>query len=384
MRRAQRRNGLAMVIYAALSLQLAFSTAVFAAEQPSAQRRVQQLVDGARKEGQVNLFLVTSLSDRGAKELNQAFNRRFGLNVKFNSTLGDASRQFSQTVQELKIGLPPSFDGMYVSETFVFQLLAEGGIERVEGWEELLKEISPEAYAIRDRVSPLDLSGYAFAWGTRAKVMNYNTNLITEKELPKTRVEMGDPKYAGMYFMPPFITDAEYGILVYPKDKWLEVVRTWGKSKPTILAYEAGLQRMLLGEFKFAPSNDYYMFKYKSRDTKTPIGLAYYGDLTPLTYAWHVVRKNARNPNAAKLFALWATSSEANQIFENLEYAATGNMLLKTGPMSRLISQSLERQNIKPVSWWDSKKNQDLLRWYATDEGRAYSRELSAAQSGRK
>jgi ABC-type Fe3+ transport system substrate-binding protein len=371
-------------MFITLTVQFGLSRLLLAAEQASPPRRLQQLVDGARKEGQVNLFLVTSLTDRGAKELNQAFNKRFGLNVKFNSTLGDASRQFSQTVQELKVGLPPSFDSMYVSETFVFQMLAEGGVERVEGWEELLKEISPEVYSVRDKVSPLDLNGYAFAWGTRAKVLNYNSDLIAEKDLPKTRVEMGDPKYAGMYFMPPFITDAEYGILVYPKDKWLEVVRTWGKSKPTILAYEAGLQRMLLGEFKFAQSNDYYMFKYKSRDPKTPIGLAFFNDLTPLTYTWHVVRKGAKNPNTAKLFALWATSSEANRIFENLDYSATGNLLLKTGPMSRQISQALDKENIKLVSWWDSKKNQDLLRWYATDEGRAYSRELSAAQTGRK
>jgi iron(III) transport system substrate-binding protein len=347
-------------------------------------RALQQLIEGARKEGQVNLFLVSSLSERGARDLNQAFNKRFGLNVKFNSTLGDATRQFSQTIQELKIGLPPSFDSMYVSETFVFQMLAESGVERIDGWEEILKEISPEAYQVRDKVSPLDLSGYAFAWGTRAKVMNYNTESIAEKDLPKTRVEMGDPKYAGMYFMPPFITDTEYGILVYPKDKWLDVVRTWGKSKPAILAYEAGLQRMFLGEFKFAQSNDYYMFKYKSRDPKTPIGLAFFNDLTPLTYAWHVVRKGAKNPNAAKLFALWATSPEANRVFENLDYSATGNLLLKSGAMSRQVSQALDKRNIKLSSWWDSKKNQDLLRWYATEEGRAYSRELSAAQTGRK
>jgi ABC-type Fe3+ transport system substrate-binding protein len=382
MRRA--RQSIRLLVLLAILGAAFCSRAAMAAEKAITQPRVQQLIEGARKEGQLNLFLVTSLSDRGAKELNQAFNKRFGLNVKFNSTLGDASRQFSQTVQELKIGLPPSFDAMYVSETFVFQLLAEGGIERIEGWEELLKEISPEAYRVREKVSPLDLNGYAFAWGTRAKVMNYNSDLIAEKDLPKTRVEMGDPKYAGMYFMPPFITDAEYGILVYPKEKWLEIVRSWGRSKPTILAYDAGLQRMLLGEFKFAQSNDYYMFKYKSRDPKTPMGLAFFTDLTPLTYAWHVVRKGAKNPNAAKLFALWSTTSEANRIFENLDHSATGNLLLKTGPMSKLITEALDKRNIKPVSWWDSKKNQELLRWYATDEGRAYSRELSAAQTGRK
>jgi len=52
--------------------------------------------------------------------------------------------------------------------------------------------------------------------------------------------------------------------------------------------------------------------------------------------------------------------------------------------MSRQIRDSLDTRKIKLTGWWDSKKNQDVLKWYTTDEGRAYSRELSAAQSGRK
>lgn len=383
MRRASRGVGV-VAVFITLGLEFAFGRLVLAAVSATPPSRVQQLIDGARKEGQLNLFLVTSLTERGARELNQAFNRRFGLNIKFNSTLGDATREFPQAIQEAKVGLPPSFDVMYASDTFVLQFLTSGGAERIDRWEELLKEVAPEAYQIRDRVSPLDLNGYAFAWGTRAKVINYNTDLISEKDLPKTRSEMGDPKYAGDYFLPPFITDAEYGILNYPKDRWLEVVRSWSKSNPPILAYEAGLQRMLLGEFKFAQSNDYYMFKYKGRDPKTPMGLAFFGDLTPLTYTWHVVRKGAKSPNAAKLFTLWASGSEANRIFENVDYAATGNLLLGTGPMSRQIRDALDTRKIKLTGWWDSKKNQDVLKWYTTDEGRAYSRELSAAQSGRK
>jgi len=141
---------------------------------------------------------------------------------------------------------------------------------------------------------------------------------------------------------------------------------------------------MLVGEFKFAPSNDHYLFKYKGRDPKTPIGMAFFKDLTPLTYAWYVVHQRARHPNAAKLFALWATSPEANRIFENLDYSATGNLLLGTGPMSYQITRALEKKNIKLVSWWESKKSLEVLRWFGTPEGAAYSKELAAAQSGRK
>jgi len=287
-------------------------------------------------------------------------------------------------MEELKIGIPPSFDVIYLTEEFIFPLLAVGGLTRIENWEALLKEISTEAYQIRNQLSPFDIAGYAFAWGTRVKVMNYNTDLISDNELPRTRVDMGDPKYKDMYFLPPFITDTQYGILVYPKDKWLDVVRSWSRWKPPILSYEAGIQRMFLGEFKFGPSNDFYLFRYKGRDPKTPIGMAFFSDLTPLTYAWHAVRKDAKHPNAAKLFALWATGPEANRIFESLDYSATGNLLLGTGPMSRQIKQALEKKNIKLLSWWNNKKNLDLLRWYATPEGVAYNKELAAAQTGRK
>ena len=352
--------------------------------QVSGKQLLTQLIEGARKEGQLNVLVVSSQGEAGVRELNQAFNRRFGLNVKFNGTIASIDSYFSRILEELKIGIDPSFDAIYVAEEFVFPLMAAGGLARIDNWEALLKEISPEAYQVRDRVSPPDVAGYAFAWGTRAKVINYNTDLISESALPQTRVDMGDPKYAGMYFLPPFITDTQYGILTYPRDKWLEVVRSWSRWKPPILTYVAGLQRMFLGEFKFAPSNDYYQFQYKGRDPKTPIGMAFFKDLTPLTYAWYVVSKGAKHLNAAKLFALWATSSEANRIFENLDYSATGNLLLGTGPMSRQIKQAVEQKNIKLVSWWDSKKNLDLLRWFGTPEGAGYSKELAAAQTGRE
>ncbi len=377
------RNIALLKLCLTLSLCLISTSSTPAAEK-SGMQQVQKLIDGARKEGQLNVSLVSSLSEAGARELNQAFNRRFNLNLKFNVTLGETTRQFPQVMEELKLGLPPSFDSMYISETYVVPLIKSGGVEPIEDWLALLKEISPEAHQVAKQVSPLVLKGYAFAWGTRAKVINYNTDLISQKELPHTHTELGDPKYSGAYFMPPYITEAEYGILVYPKDRWLQIVKTWGDSKPPILNYEAGLQRMLLGEFKFAQSNDYYMFKHKARDPKTPIGLAFFEDFTPLTYAWHVVRKGAKNSNAAKLFTLWATSPEANRVFENLNYSATGNLILNTGPMSRQIRNALDKRKIELISWWDSQKNADILEWYTTEEGRSYKKELSAAQTGRR
>jgi ABC-type Fe3+ transport system substrate-binding protein len=97
-----------------------------------------------------------------------------------------------------------------------------------------------------------------------------------------------------------------------------------------------------------------------------------------------MVRKGARHPNAAKLFALWATTSEANRIIENPNYSGSPNLLLGTGPISRQEIKALKDRNIKPVSWFDSPENVEKLLWYETEEGKRYVRELSAARLGRK
>ena len=197
-----------------------------------------------------------------------------------------------------------------------FEVKEADGLERVDNWEAILKEISPEAYAVRQKVSPLDIAGYAFLWANRIKCLNYNTDLITEAELPQTIADLGNPKYKGAFSLSPFVTDAEFGTLIYPRDKWMEIVRTWGALNPAIMTYEAGVQRMLLGEFKFLPSNGEYIFEVKGKNPKAPIGVSFFKDLTANSYVFHMVRKNAKNPNAAKLFTLWTTTPEANRFFE--------------------------------------------------------------------
>jgi ABC-type Fe3+ transport system substrate-binding protein len=349
------------------------------------QQSLQQLIEGARKEGQLNWYPVSSLGGDGAKAIAQVFNKRFGLNIRINADVsGGISTVFSRAIVESKSGLPPTFDVMYGPDHRAFELKVSGGLEQIENWEALLKEISSEAYAVRDKVSPLDIGGYAFLWANRIKCMNYNPTLIKESELPQTIADLGNPKYKGAFPLAPFVTDAEFGTLVYPKDRWMEIVRTWGALNPPIMTYEAGVQRMLLGEFKFLPSNGEYLFEVKGKNPKAPIGIAFFKDLTANSYVFHMIRKNAKNPNAAKLFALWTTTPEANHFFES-DYITSPNLVLGTGPISRQLNALLKERDIKPVSWFDSKENLEKLLWYyQTEEGKRYVAEMAKARTGRR
>jgi ABC-type Fe3+ transport system substrate-binding protein len=350
-----------------------------------APQTLQQLIEGARKEGQLNWYPVSSLGTDGAKAISQVFNKRFGLNLRINADVsGNIATVFSKAIVESKSGILPTFDVLYGPDHRAFEVKEAGGLERVDNWEAILKEMSPEAYAVRQKVSPLDIAGYGFLWANRIKCLNYNTDLISEAELPQTIADLGNPKYKGAFSLSPFVTDAEFGTLVYPKDKWMEIVRTWGALNPAIMTYEAGVQRMLLGEFKFLPSNGEYVFEVKGKNPKAPIGVSFFKDLTANSYVFHMVRKNAKNPNAAKLFTLWTTTPEANRFFE-VDYITSPNLVLGTGPISKQLNTLLKERNIKAVSWFDSKDSLEKLLWYyRTDEGKRYVAEMAKARTGRR
>lgn len=118
---------------------------------------------------------------------------------------------------------------------------------------------------------------------------------------------MGNPKYARAFSGPPWISHALMGFLKYDKDEWLEIVKSWGKNKRDVLTYGAAVERMLLGDIKFLYANDDYYYEQKDKDPNAPIAIFFFEDLTPDSEVTYMVRKKARNPGAAKLFALWAT-----------------------------------------------------------------------------
>lgn len=168
------------------------------------------------------------------------------------------------------------------------------------------------------------------------------------------------------------------GILKYDKDEWLEIVRSWGRLKPQVLHYAAAVQRMMLGEINFLETNTHYYLNQKSKDPNAPIEMRFFDDLTPMRQVFYVVRKGARNLNAAKLFALWATSEEANRLFE--KHSIIENIALGTGPMTRKTMENLKRQNVTPSSWFDNPKSLEKFSWLRTKEGQDYARAIARAQ----
>ena len=226
-----------------------------------------RLIEAARREDQLDLTITSSQGEKGGKELTDAFKKRFGLNLTGNADLsGQESQKFNQAVAEAKSGIPPTFDVMQGEPPVVLDLIQAGGIERIENWEALLAAVSPEAYKVKEKTSPVGVAGYGFVWANRVTVLMYNPKAIPQQDLPKTWKDMGNPKYRGAFTIPPWTTITLMGLLRYDKDEWLDIVRTWGKLKPQVLHYAAAIERMMIGDLKFLETNTHYYFNHKAKD----------------------------------------------------------------------------------------------------------------------
>ena len=345
---------------------------LWAGSAPERQELLNKLVEGARKEGELVVWGIQGMGDDGGRALGKAFNARFGLNLRFKyDQAGATGEKFSRAIMETQMGLPASYDAMYAPDHRIVKLIEKGGVEPIERWELLLPEGVDPKYT-----SPPAVAGQGFSFGNRVKLIVYNSKLISLKDLPQTTKEVGLPKYKGKFYTAPWTTGPIFGVLVYSREEWLEIMRGWGQNKVTTIRSRGGVDRMMLGEFAFEPfSNEHYYFELKEKGD--PAGMAVFKDLVPLTYLFHITRKNARHPNAGKLFALWATGPEATQIFE--KYSWTGNIATKASKVGSGVLEEVAKIGAKLVSWFDSKENLSKLEWFGTKEGEAYEEKIALA-----
>jgi len=342
-----------------------------------------QLIEGARKEKQVYLYLISSGSDQVVSGF-KSYLQRLGLNIEVKADVtGGSFQKISQAIGETRQGIVPTFDVQYGATHELIHLMEVKGIKRIDNVEPLLSEIAPQALPVLDKLSPGLFSGRAFTFGHWIKAIIYNTKLISTEDLPKTHIELGDPKYKGTFALPPWTTDAESALLVHDKEKALEIVKGIGTNKAaTEASEESAVNRVLLGEFKFANANAHYYHDFKGRDSRAPIGLEFFRDYTIVSESMYFLREGARSPNAATLFVLWTMSKEGQEVFEKA--ASQPNLYLPSSQIGREILGMFKTRKVRAVSWVENEESFKKLRWLAqTEEGKAWAGAIAKAWRGR-
>jgi ABC-type Fe3+ transport system substrate-binding protein len=341
-----------------------------------------QLVDGARKEKQLYIFMTTS----GSEEVTAAFKqylRQLGLNIEVKiDASGGSFRMISQAMGEAKQGIAPTYDVQFGGAHEIIHLLDVKGVKRIDNLEAAVEAIAPQALPVLDKVSPGPFRGRAFTFGHWIKAVIYNPKLISANDLPATHKDLGEPKYKDAFAIPPWTSDADAAILAYDKSAALEIVKGMGRNKAATEREEAAVNRMLLGEFKFVDANAHYYYQFKAKDPKAPIGLAFFRDYSTVNESMYFVREGARHPNAATLFVLWTLSKDGQQAFEKATYQP--NLYLPSSVVGKEMMKTIRARKVKLVSYVDNDESLKKLRWLGeTAEGKAWSKAVAQAWRGR-
>ena len=360
-----------------------------AAETPSKGKQLlDDLVRRARQEGALNATIYIPFRGKIEAQLVEAFQKRFGLQIKVTTAAGASAQEYPKAIAETKAGAPSAYDTLWGTATDNMVLVGAGGTQRVENWEGLLAEINPMVGSRKirpEQISPRPLQGHGFLGWSRPKALVYNRSVISKDDLPKTHSDLGHPKYKGKLTQPAWPDSWDIAPAVFEpfdKEKWLQIIRKTAENTYSVEFEIPGTQRVVLGEVGLAFDNAGHALSLLHKDPQLPIVIAYFQDYNPIIDFLYVVRKGARHPAAATLFAMWTTTPEAATIWQTADDFVT-QLRLGDSALDRKVRETITRNRAPMIGFLDNEKTAKVLEWYSTEEGTKFRRAIADAIRGK-
>jgi iron(III) transport system substrate-binding protein len=277
---------------------------------------MESLIAGAKKEDEL-VFIAGAQTFGGRKglaDIETAFNKRFGLNMRISFAAGpDMNARAARHITEIKSGRKVSSDIFLGSQSHQALLHKENALEKVNyagifSWVANEMEIFPDE-TVLTYTSPNGIV--------------YNKDRIPKDKAPKNYADLIDPKlsptWAGKIAIPPYVAWLAELSLVWGQDKVKDYARKLVAISGGRLRYSEE-ERVVSGEFPImANFGDALSAMWSWQPKGAPL-VAVPG-VTPVNtdYFQLSVPKNAVHPNLAKLFVAFMTTKEAQSILQKHE-----------------------------------------------------------------
>jgi iron(III) transport system substrate-binding protein len=274
--------------------------------------RAQKLVEGAKKEGELNIYTSAQTDDMGA--LAKAFEAKYG--IKVNIWRASSEKVLQRAVQEARANRA----AMDVAET--------NGPELESMHREKVLQAVKSPY-LKDLIEQA-IRPHGEWVGTRLNVFvqAYNTNAVKKEEVPKTWEDLANPKWKGKLGIEQEDADwlagqyAEMGEAKASK-VFRDIVNTNGisvRKGHTLLT-----QLVASGEIPLALT----VYNYKAQQLKekgAPIDWFHIGPAIARPNGIGVA-KNAPHPHAAVLFFDFEISEEGQKILAGRDFVPTNRKI---------------------------------------------------------
>jgi iron(III) transport system substrate-binding protein len=267
---------------------------------------IDQLVAAAKKEALINFHAPSALSPQGVQALSEAFNKKYGINIKINYFPSSSfTRDTSKVISQSALGVSPDWDLMTLTDVNHSELSQK----------KLHLSFDYKSLGIDPRAVQHDNGTVAITHGIVLPA--FNTKVVVANDAPRSWEDLLDPRWSDGKLG---ISDATYYFTLFASGPWGEektrqYVRGLAKQKPVLGRLAELATRLQLGEiFVAAMLAESTVHVAKSKGA--PVAFAEAVEPVLVTTTSIGVLKGAAHPNAALLFTAFNVSPEAQEIWE--------------------------------------------------------------------
>lgn len=271
----------------------------------------QQLVENAKREGEINLWSTTP-DESVTPKIVEAFNRRFDLKIKVNQTPMGSRDLVTRILTGSAAGKIEVDVGQGSSDSVA--ILAEKGLLESFDWQGVFGKEFPEIARRVQRVIP-EFRGKVLDYWHLAYCILYRKDRLSEAQVPRTWEALADPKWRNQVALNQEGTPFQYLAPFWGEASVLEIARKLKANQPIFARGAPGVAAAVeSGEATLAITTvgqaDFRRTKGAPLEWLTPAEI-------PMEIEHLIIPKAAPHPNLARLWGAWITT-EGRPLFENL------------------------------------------------------------------
>ncbi|OPJ56288.1 extracellular solute-binding protein [Alkalithermobacter paradoxus] len=257
------------------------------------------------------LVIYSGRKEQFVLPLIEKFEKETGIKVEL---LSGKSSQYAQKIIEERNN--PQGDLLIANDAGVMEYLRLQGVLASNN-SESLKQI-PANFKAED--------GSWVGVSARSRVLMYNKDLISEEEMPKSILDLADPKYKGQFAITKASSEAMVSHIaairsIYGDEKTTEFIKGMLANEPLILEGHTDIRKAVgAGEVKFGLVNNYYFHLQLEEEKDNNVG-AIYPDQgenemgTFVNVAGVALIKGAQNESNAKKFIDFLLQEAQQEMF---------------------------------------------------------------------
>jgi ABC-type Fe3+ transport system substrate-binding protein len=299
----------------------------------------QSLIDGARKEGQLNLVWGEQIlgGSQVIPQIVDAFNKHYGLNIKVQFTPGPNFQEMgAKVLQEYQTQHPATSDVLNLSDSAMGPLISGDALVK-EHWTDWAENIKPES------VAP---EGVGVVVQTYVAGITYNSRKLTGNAVPKSMQDLLKPEYKGRIASTIYASsfDRLSTPTMWGKQATLDYVHKFSQQLGGLIRCPDAQGKLLDGEFDLFALDCNQGNALRAQAKGEPLGFVIPSDAAILSDVYVTVPKNASHPNAAKLYVDFLLSRQAQDMFFPVDYV---DSYLLPGSKTAELVNTYKAQGVK-------------------------------------